>query len=406
MASLTSTVQGQAQQIQRLTVQVQHQAEKTKEMNKESKGQSDKMAATNVSVDKLDRKKSKGDTMKQVFKPESIKDIEVGMKVLFMNLYRTLRGTVKYVGSVPWQSGDCLRVELDPDQEFPSHANDGTIRGKRYFTCLSFNNAIVPTAFKEAVVDPIMKKDFLDHEVTMAAGQNVPEPGGYDFEFTSKVPDDLECPVCHFAMKDPVQIVRCGHRFCNLCLEGCFSRHSLECPVDRQPFSPDKIFSDIACHRRILNLTAKCSYAGCPWKGELRAVEQHHNVCQKFPVQCTNNCGLRDIPREKFPRASTRGHLDSHVKSHLNLALCNLEITQKQVRDQSKQIERLASTCDDQSQQLNDQSQQIACLTSTVQGLVQQMERLKNKTTNEAMGGANKKGATNVKVKEGGGTGV
>ncbi|XP_022808110.1 uncharacterized protein LOC111345106 [Stylophora pistillata] len=104
---------------------------------------------------------------------------------------------------------------------------------------------------------------------------------------------------------------------------------------------------------------------------------------------------------EKFPRASTRGHLDSHVKSHLNLALCNLEITQKQVRDQSKQIERLASTCDDQSQQLNDQSQQIACLTSTVQGLVQQMERLKNKTTNEAMGGANKKGATNVKVKEG-----
>ena len=60
MASLTSTAQGQAQQIQRLTVQVQHQAEKTKEMNKESKGQSDKMGATNVSVDKLDRKKSKG----------------------------------------------------------------------------------------------------------------------------------------------------------------------------------------------------------------------------------------------------------------------------------------------------------------------------------------------------------
>lgn len=60
MASLTSTVQGQAQQIQRLTVQVQHQAKQTKEINKESKGQSDKMGASNVSVDKLDRKKSKG----------------------------------------------------------------------------------------------------------------------------------------------------------------------------------------------------------------------------------------------------------------------------------------------------------------------------------------------------------
>lgn len=150
MASLTSTAQGQAQQIQRLTVQVQHQAEKTKEMNKESKGQSDKMGATNVSVDKLDRKKSKGDTMKQVLKPESIKDIEVGMKVLFMNLYRTLRGTVKYVGPVPWQSGDCLGVELYPDQEFPSHADDGTIRGKRYFTCAPGSGCFV---FFKSVVE-------------------------------------------------------------------------------------------------------------------------------------------------------------------------------------------------------------------------------------------------------------
>ena len=30
---------------------------------------------------------------------------------------------------------------------------------------MSFNTAIVPTAFKEAVVDPILKKESLDHEV-------------------------------------------------------------------------------------------------------------------------------------------------------------------------------------------------------------------------------------------------
>ncbi|XP_022808111.1 TNF receptor-associated factor 4-like [Stylophora pistillata] len=140
----------------------------------------------------------------------------------------------------------------------------------------------------------------------MAAGQNVPEPGGYDFEFTSKVPDDLECPVCHFAMKDPVQIVRCGHRFCNLCLEGCFSRHSLECPVDRQPFSPDKIFSDIACHRRILNLTAKCSYAGCPWKGELRAVESHQSECLLKVIEC---------PNEGCKEKLTRLYMNNHKMS-------------------------------------------------------------------------------------------
>ena len=47
------------------------------------------------------------------------------------------------------------------------------------------------------------------------------------------------------------------------------------------------------------------------------------------------------------------------MESHLNLALCSLEITQNQVKEQSKQIEQLTSKFKDQSQQLNDQSQQI-----------------------------------------------
>ena len=148
----------------------------------------------------------------------------------------------------------------------------------------------------------------------------------------------------------------------------------------------------------------------------------------------------------QFPRTGTKYHLASHMESHLNIALRSLEVTQNQVKDQSKQIERLTSTFNDQSQKLNDQSkqidrlmaknvqqseqlndqsqqlndqsrqlndqlQQIACLTSTVWALVQQIERLKgqdqhqvmqvNETTYEAMGGPNKKGATSVKVKGG-----
>jgi len=55
--------------------------------------------------------------------------------------------------------------------------------------------------------------------IKMAAGGNVPELGGYDYEFTSKVPEDWECPVCCLTLKDPVQIVGCGHRFCNICME-------------------------------------------------------------------------------------------------------------------------------------------------------------------------------------------
>ena len=102
------------------------------------------------------------------------------------------------------------------------------------------------------------------------------------------------------------------------------------------------------------------------------------------------------------------------MESHLNLAVYSLETTQNQVKDQSKQIERLTSIFNDQSQQLNDQSQQlndqsqhIDSLTSTVQGLVQQVESLTgqavlmDKRTNQTIDETNKIGATNDNVKEG-----
>ena len=53
--------------------------------------------------------------MKQCFKPESINDIKVGMKVLFGFWGRVVRGTVRYVGSA-YTIGHRLGVELDPGQ--------------------------------------------------------------------------------------------------------------------------------------------------------------------------------------------------------------------------------------------------------------------------------------------------
>ena len=54
--------------------------------------------------------------MKQGFKPKSIHYIEVGMKVLFVQRFRELRGTVKYVGPVPVDQLvlHFIGVELDP----------------------------------------------------------------------------------------------------------------------------------------------------------------------------------------------------------------------------------------------------------------------------------------------------
>ena len=52
--------------------------------------------------------------MKQGFKPNSIHYIEVGMKVLFFQRVRKLRGTVKYVGPLP--RFYFIGVELDPGE--------------------------------------------------------------------------------------------------------------------------------------------------------------------------------------------------------------------------------------------------------------------------------------------------
>ena len=51
--------------------------------------------------------------MKQGFKPKSINDIKVGMKVLFERGKWKVRGTVRYVGPI-YGNENQLGVELDP----------------------------------------------------------------------------------------------------------------------------------------------------------------------------------------------------------------------------------------------------------------------------------------------------
>lgn len=38
-----------------------------------------------------------------------------------------------------------------------------------------------------------------------------------NFDFTSEVPPDYKCPLCHNLLRDPIQLISCGHRFCNSC---------------------------------------------------------------------------------------------------------------------------------------------------------------------------------------------
>ena len=45
------------------------------------------------------------------------------------------------------------------------------------------------------------------------------DQSGYDVFFTSAIPNELICAVCTFALRDPVQLIECGHRLCASCFE-------------------------------------------------------------------------------------------------------------------------------------------------------------------------------------------
>ena len=42
--------------------------------------------------------------------------------------------------------------------------------------------------------------------------------GGYEHEFVGEVEDEYKCCICLEVMRDPYQIVPCGHRCCKSCL--------------------------------------------------------------------------------------------------------------------------------------------------------------------------------------------
>ena len=59
----------------------------------------------------------------------------------------------------------------------------------------------------------------------MAEAQcNTQLPSGHDDEFLYAVEDDFMCLICHLPLKEPV-LTRCGHRFCNACLEEYLLRY-------------------------------------------------------------------------------------------------------------------------------------------------------------------------------------
>jgi len=112
------------------------------------------------------------------------------------------------------------------------------------------------------------------------------DEGGYDALFTEEVPDELKCVVCHMVLKDALQIMACGHRFCKTCfqrMEKHYEKTKMKfvCPIDREEISLENVFEDRGIRRSVGNLKVKCwTYdRGCKWVDDLRDLGEHTATC-------------------------------------------------------------------------------------------------------------------------------
>jgi len=201
--------------------------------------------------------------------------------------------------------------------------------------------------------------------------------GGYDFEFIEDLPEDLTCTLCHYALKNPVQIEVCGHTFC----EDCFNQskdHAAKnstdfcCPIDRQVIDIARVFKNKADERKVLNLNVKCRYFvdECDWIGELRDVSEHETNCLK-------NKSVRDKTSEVDMIQLLNRMTEIESKFQTN---------EKKLVEEDQQIENQCKINDEQSTEIKDLKVQMELVSENydkqIKDLTIQVEKQSTEITN------------------------
>merc|ERR1712136_260945 len=110
---------------------------------------------------------------------------------------------------------------------------------------------------------------------------------GYDATFIEEIREEYKCVVCHLVLRNPLQIMSCGHRFCARCFDRIklhAERNGIQllCPIDRESVSARDVFPDRGIARTIGNLKVKCGNVeqGCAWVDDLRELADHEERCE------------------------------------------------------------------------------------------------------------------------------
>lgn len=104
---------------------------------------------------------------------------------------------------------------------------------------------------------------------------------GFEVERFEEDVDDFKCPICWNVLHDPIQIKKCEHMFCRLCI-GKWMDQSHTCPTDRIPIKITHLretsrFFRIQYNR--LKMQCQFIYNGCDEMIQIGNIENHESIC-------------------------------------------------------------------------------------------------------------------------------
>ncbi|XP_062512462.1 TNF receptor-associated factor 3-like [Corticium candelabrum] len=115
---------------------------------------------------------------------------------------------------------------------------------------------------------------------------------GFDAHFVEPLNDRYTCSICHLAAREPM-LTKCGHQFCQGCLRPLIRDGNVTCSMCREELKKSEMFLNNMTKREILSLKIFCDkcWEGCSWQGELRQRDEHNQECGYLVVACSNDCG-------------------------------------------------------------------------------------------------------------------
>ena len=250
-----------------------------------------------------------------------------------------------------------------------------------------------------------------DQELHGRPGKSDESTNQEEFDYVEQPSEDFFCPVTFELLLNPHQTTCCGNHLSEKAV-GRLQRDGKPCPMCKKPklvTIPDKFFK-----RKVNAVHIRCPHkaSGCEWVGEVGGEKQHINtcpkrpwrcqycdftsvfdvsiqhvqLCTKYPVPCSNKCGLGTVPccdvdkhraecplepvpcefadagcNIKVARQDLSRHMEENQQQHLlSATLLNLKLTRETITEKDHQLDEKNRQIDESSRLLAEKVLQLA----------------------------------------------